>query len=685
MKIRLSVLLAAFWGLSWMAAGAALDSSSLKAALEQHRQYEFGQSRRGLVEIEQQIASVYQQPEELSKAEAVLLEVLQSDCSFALKDFICRRLSIIGTARSVPVLAGLLKEPKTAALAEYALVRIPSEEVDRVLAEHLASAEPSIQIGLLSTLGLRKSKQSVSAIAPLMTASDLSVAEAAVGALGQIGTAEAAQALEQRAEQTAPALKNRLADSLLACADNLRQQAGMTEAEKIYAKVYRNPAYSDLIHSAALQGLVETVTPAERDRLLLEALSGSEEQVRMAAVQAACRLRRAEVIEKIRRQMNDLSVLEQVRFVAALGEFKAPSAKETALACLSSESDEVVLAALETLSVVGDASCVKPLSQTAAAASNPRIRQAARETLVQLPDTKADEVLADLLNQADFQSGKVDQAVEWVRAAGQRNVRAALPALIRAASAESRPLRREALEALALTAEPADLAQMIDLLRIRPDSDVIKMLAAVGRKEGPRKGAAKPVLAFLNVAPGPESIAAAYQLLGQLGDPDSLEVLRAGLKSENPALQEAAFRGLTDWPGPEVMEEMKHLAAEGQSESRRVLAFRAYVRMIRQSEQTPSEKARLLTEALALAPRESEKKIVLAALGQYPDERTLEAAVSCLGEESIRAEAQAAVLAICERLAARQPEPCRKALRKVLESSPSEETAKRAQKLLNTL
>jgi HEAT repeat protein len=275
--------------------------------------------------------------------------------------------------------------------------------------------------------------------------------------------------------------------------------------------------------------------------------------------------------------------------------------------------------------------------------------------------------------------------VEWVRAAGQRNVRAALPALIRAASAESRPLRREALEALTLTAEPADLAQMIDLLRTRPDSDVIKMLAAVGRKEGPQKGVAKPVLAFLNVAPGPESIAAAYQLLGQLGDPDSLEVLRAGLKSENPALQEAAFRGLTDWPGPEVMEEMKQLAAEGQSESRRVLAFRAYVRMIRQSEQTPSEKARLLTEALALAPRESEKKIVLAALGQYPDERTLEAAVSCLGEESIRAEAQAAVLAICERLAAKQPEPCRKALRKVLESSPSEETAKRAQEMLNTL
>lgn len=684
MKIRLSVLLAAFWGLSWAAAGAALDSSSLKAALEQHRQYEFGQSRRGLVEIERQIASVYQQPEELAKAEAVLLEVLQSDCSFALKDFICRQLSIIGTARSVPVLAGLLKEPKTAALAEYALVRIPSEEVDRVLAEHLASADPSIQIGLLSTLGLRKSKPSVSAIAPLMTASDLSVAEAAIGALGQIGTAEAAQALEQRAEQTAPALKNRLADSLLACADHLRQQAGVAEAEKIYAKVYRNPAYSDLIHSAALQGLVETVAPAERDRLLLEALSGSEEQVRMTAVQAACRLGRAEVIGKIRRQMNDLSVLEQVRFVAALGEFKAPSAKETALACLSSESDEVVLAALETLSVVGDASCVKPLSQTAAAA-DPRIRQAAREALVQLPDAKADEALADLLNQADFQSGKADQAVEWVRAAGQRNVRAALPALIRAASAESRPLRREALEALTLIAEPADLAQMIDLLRARPDSDVIKMLAAVGRKEGPQKGVAKPVLDFLNTAPGPESIAAAYQLLGQLGDPDSLEVLRAGLRSENPALQEAAFRGLTDWPGPEVMEEMKQLAAEGKSESRRVLAFRAYVRMIRQSEQSSSEKGRLLTEALALAPRESEKKIVLAALGQYPDERTLEAAVDCLGVESIRAEAQAAVLAICERLASKQPQLCKNALRKVLESSPSEETAKRAQKMLNTL
>lgn len=90
-----------------------------------------------------------------------------------------------------------------------------------------------------------------------------------------------------------------------------------------------------------------------------------------------------------------------------------------------------------------------------------------------------------LLNQSDFQSGKVDQAVEWVRAAGQRNVRAALPTLIRAASAESRPLRRRP-RALAITRHGGPCPDD----RFTPHQarfSVIKMLAAVGRKEGPRK------------------------------------------------------------------------------------------------------------------------------------------------------------------------------------------------------
>ncbi len=671
-------------GLSNVSRSASLDAAGLRTLLEQSGQYDFGQSRRVLTDIENQIKAVYDSPEELAKAEAVLLERLQSDCSFALKDFLCRQLSVIGSARSVPVLAGLLKDPKTAALAQYALVRIPDAQADKALLEHLASSETSVRVGLLTSLGLRRTKTAAEAVAPYAADENRAVAEAALSALGQIGTPEAAAALEKQMEKILPALKPRAYDVLLACAENLLQSGQKAEAASLFQKVYAKTDLSGLLRSAALQGLLQAVPPEQADRQMLEGLESEDAQIRTVCLLWACRLNRPAVIQKVRQMMSSLPEWQQVQFLTALGETKSSAAKETALSALSASSPEVVLAALETLSVVGDASCIQPLAQTAAQSSERRIRQAAQTALERLPDPQTDAAVAQLLEKMDFTAETQSaQTYELILAAGRRGTRDAFPLILKAASVGSRPVRRVAMESLAALAGPEDIPRMTHLLD-NPDAEVVRVLAAAASKQAERTGRAKPFLPLLAGA-GPQKIAAVYQILGRLGDPDSLEILQKGLQSENSDLQEAAFRALTEWPGPEVIEDMKRWSAEGKSESRRVLAFRAYVRMVRQSNLPMPQKASTLAEAMGLAPREEEKKIVLASLAEVPSEQTLKAAVGCLTQESIRPEAQAAVLAICQRMSSRRPELCRDALTELLESSPPEEITKTAQEMLNAM
>ncbi len=58
--------------------------------------------------------------------EARLAAVLPTGVSRAAKDFICRKLTIVGTAESVPALAALLPDKDLSHMARYALERIPA-------------------------------------------------------------------------------------------------------------------------------------------------------------------------------------------------------------------------------------------------------------------------------------------------------------------------------------------------------------------------------------------------------------------------------------------------------------------------------------------------------------------------------------------------------------------------------
>ena len=78
-----------------------------------------------------------QQPLPASGDEAQLLEVLTSDAELFDKAKACQRLAVIGTSKSVPVLADLLGDEQLAHYARFGLESNPGAEVDQAFRDAL--------------------------------------------------------------------------------------------------------------------------------------------------------------------------------------------------------------------------------------------------------------------------------------------------------------------------------------------------------------------------------------------------------------------------------------------------------------------------------------------------------------------------------------------------------------------
>ena len=185
--------------------------------------------------------------------ETKLAAVLGTGASRAAKDYVCRKLTIIGTAASVPALAALLPNKDLSHMGRYALERIPASEAAEALREALVKTSGAEKAGIAGSLGVRRDAESVSDLAALLADNDELVALAAATALGDIGTVESAKAL-QDASASAEPVKLRIADARLTAAEKLLAAGDRAAAKKVYTSLIASPVKS--VKLAATRGLL---------------------------------------------------------------------------------------------------------------------------------------------------------------------------------------------------------------------------------------------------------------------------------------------------------------------------------------------------------------------------------------------------------------------------------------------
>jgi HEAT repeats len=242
-----------------------------------------------------------------------------------------------------------------------------------------------------------------------------------------------------------------------------------------------------------------------------------------------------------------------------------------------------------------------------------------------------------------------DDAVkaELVQAAGARRIAGAKPALMGLVASGPPALKAKAAAALRTLAGQADIPALLDLLGGLDDEaarEAMQDTVAAAARTNPRELArVGEITARLGSEKDAKKRADLLRVLGKIGDDSALAMVRKALADPNPTVADAAVRSLADWPTVTARDDILDVARTSQILNHRVLAVRAYIRLVGlEPNRAPEGAAADLLKVLALAPRPEEKKLVLGLLGRFPCVTSLKTAESLLSDPAVAAEAKLA-------------------------------------------
>jgi HEAT repeat protein len=605
--------------------------------------YDFGQSRRALTTIEEEIRGAT--AEQCVEIEAKFLEVLQSpEATFAGKQFACRMLRRIGTSESVPVLAGLLADEQMSHMARFALQEMPDPKVDEVLREALDKLSGDLRIGVIGTIGARRDRKAVDKLAGLVTSRNTDLARAAISALGRIGGVRAARTLARA--RVSDELEVVKADAYLMCADSLLADGETRDAVAIYRKMVgeTNPT---VVRVAALRGIVQA-EKAKAVQTVVAMLKDEDAVVRHAAGKLAGEVPGTAATRTVAAQLPRLEPGTQTVVLSALADRGDDSALPAVVRAARSADEGVRIAAIRAIAVLGNASSVGLLAEAAAGGGD--AGTAAMDALRRLRGADVASALIEVVEDA----GDPAVRAKTIEALNARRETTALPVLLRAAKDHESNVRNAAYRALGALGGAAQLPDIVTLLLGSESSSERRNLeraltSVVGRVDDADVAAA-PIIAGLERADEAAS-GNLLVVLGRVGGGKAREVIEGKLDSSNLEVKKAAIRAMGGWPDASPAAGLLDIAKGDPDESCQVLALRGYVRLIGlPSDLSAEERLDLHKAAMEIAGRPDEKRLILSGVANLESEEALEFVKQYLEDEDVGQEARRAYERISESL-----------------------------------
>jgi len=599
--------------------------------------YSYGGNSAAAGDLDIRIAAAAGNPPELRRIEKSLLDFLASSASTAGRDFACRRLSVIGTEASVPVLAKFLDHPDLAGIALYALQRIPGAAADKSLRDAMAAASGKMKIGLINSIGARADRLAVPVLRPLINSPDPQIGAAAAAALGSIADAPAAAALAAARKKPASAILSQILESSLACAARLAEQGDHKIAESIYREL-SGANQPELIRIGALEGMMR-LGGKESTPLLLKNIRDGDARVRNAAINLIASLPGAEVTALLIAELPRLSMDGRVRLLYALGRRPDPAAREALRNAAGASEEAPRIASLDGLGNIGTGEDILLLAERAATAKGAE-QSIARESLYRLHGPDADRAVL-----AGIAKAEPKAKLELIRACGERATSSCAEALLATARDADPDIRRESFRALRQTAGRPHITKLIDLMESTADaserSEVGRALASALRRAA-KEGEAELIARYASSSAAAKK-AALLEVMGQAGSEELLETVRAALKEGDPELRRAAILAATVWSTPAPLPDLLEAARTDASPPHRILALRGVLRLLTlPSQRSTAETAGILTQSMSLATQADEKKAILALAPRFPHAETLALAETAMNDASVAGEAKMA-------------------------------------------
>jgi len=661
-KLLVGVAAVAMASLVVAGEAAAPTMADLEKLLASVPAYKYGESRQALAEAERLIPVLATDPAQRKQIEKHLVGLLDSKATDEGKGFVCRQLSIIGSAECVPSLAKLLANEALSHHARIALERIQADEAGAALRAALGTVKGKLLVGVVNSVGERRDPKAASALSGLVGSPDPVLAEAAIAALGKIGGAEAAKTLAAARTKVPAKLRMPAIDAYLLCADRMVDEGKKKEAAAIYKEVYDGEK-NEALRTAAFRGLL-AAGDASAWQLIVETLTSKDASMWGSAAAFAKEIPGTEATQALAAALPKLSPPAQVLLLGALAARGDAAAQPAVLVAAKSQDESLRVAALRALGSLGDDSSVALLADVAAKGQG-SAQAAARQSLQGLKGKAVDQAIVKAIEGAE-----PAVRVELIRALAGRMATACVGAVLQAAGDADAAVRAEAMKALGVLADAKSLPAVVKLLvgagEEKERGAAEKAVAAVARRIEDKDQAAAPILAALP-APNAAVRASLIRVLGRIPSAKALAAIRDAAKDADAAVKDAAIRALADWDDGTPMADLLAIARTADSPVHKVLALRGFVRMAAlPGERPPADTVKLFADAMKLAERPDDKKLVLGALPNVAHPGALDLAVACLADPALEVEAANAVIQVAKNVRKTHRDEAKAAVEKIL-------------------
>ena len=644
------------------------------AAIDQLKTYHFGGNPAPLDEVDHWVDEVRADPDRRQQAARALAAVLTSDALFDAKQFICRKLALIGGEDQVPSLAALLPDDQLGSLALLAIARIPGAAVDRALLAAMIQSHDQPRLGIIATLGERHVVDAIAPLTQFLDSNDRNLNQAAAFALASIGRPGSDEALEAAFIRTKGERHAAFGHAMLICVDRAIATGDTAAAIRMCTLLDKDPT-TPVLRAAALRGLA-LANPQKAIPLVLDALGDDGSPRQLMAARLARELPGPQITIQLCESLPKLSPSGQQLTVAALSDRADRAAAPALLALMRGADAASRVSALRALGWVGDASTV-PILLRAAASGKVEEQEIAREGLARMRDPAVDESLLHALDDSD---GAIH--IEAIGAIGRRRVTAALPHLLRDTRSNDKNVSAAAVRVLGDMGQPDQLSSLLDVLLTSPRDErapVTSVIVAIAQRGTDDISRTDTILKRLSDVTKPGDRADLVGILGSLAGSGALSAVRKAAADPDPDVRLTAVRQLAAWPTPDPMDDLLAAVRASQDEIVRSIALRGYLRMIGMDDSRPDDQSlALYKNAAALAGGPADRRLILAGVAKLRSLSAFDYAAGFVKDTDLRAEGEAAVVDIGRGIAGAWPEKTRAGLDPIAQASTDENLRKKA-------
>lgn len=535
---------------------------------------------------------------------------LESDkTTAAQKLWLLQLLNSAGREEVVPVLSKLLAgaDPLLRESSRRDLQTNPSDAAAAALrAAAQNETSPEFRAALILALGARRDAASAALIGSMLRHDDLRVKRAAVEALGDLASGEAAAALA--GWQPPKELIVLTAESHMKCAERFAAAGKASDAAAIYQRYLGAPQRS--VRLAALAGAIRTAGEGAAS-MILGAIKGDDADARAVALVAVADLPQAQLAALARdgRQLPAPLAAALLAVLAARGE---KAALPIALQLTQSDDLEVRKTALRALGDLGDESLAAMLFDVVVTNDPDGV---ARDSLIRLPGAGVNRSLVGMLEKTTDPARK-QTLVELLDARGAPEL---VPVAISLAKSDNVNLARAAMRSLGKLARPEHAEAIIALLlsaRNELRDELERAVTSVCQRIDGADARAEPVIKAYGQADAAGK-ALLLPAIGRIGGTKALETVRAALGNDD-ALRRAAVRALSNWPDESAIDDLLAAAENAKDAAERAMLLRAAVRVAtaRESKLPDPRKLAVIGRALEQLERDADKAFVLERAGE---------------------------------------------------------------------